>query len=106
MDGLLKPQSLHPSWRHGPGLIITLLFCIINIVWARKFPLVLTEKQPISVKLKQAKDRTFSAIPALLMPVIILGGIYGGVFTPTEAAAVAAVYAIIVGFLIYRRNES
>jgi tripartite ATP-independent transporter DctM subunit len=86
----------------GPGLIITLLFCIINIVWARKFPLVLTEKQPISVKLKQAKDRTFSAIPALLMPVIILGGIYGGVFTPTEAAAVAAVYAIIVGFLIYR----
>lgn len=86
----------------GPGLIITLLFCIINIVWARKFPIVLTEKQPISVKLKQAKDRTFSAIPALLMPVIILGGIYGGVFTPTEAAAVAAVYAIIVGFLIYR----
>ncbi len=40
---------------------------------------------------------------ALLMPVIILGGIYGGVFTPTEASVVAVVYALVVGMLIYRR---
>ncbi|NYT37873.1 TRAP transporter large permease subunit [Allopusillimonas soli] len=40
---------------------------------------------------------------ALLMPLIILGGIYGGVFTPTEASAVAVVYALVVGFAIYRR---
>src|SRR5690554_1635857 len=40
---------------------------------------------------------------ALLMPVIILGGIYGGVFTPTEASAVAVVYALIVGIFVYRR---
>jgi C4-dicarboxylate transporter DctM subunit len=39
---------------------------------------------------------------ALLMPVIILGGIYGGVFTPTEASAVAVFYALIVGVVIYR----
>ncbi|MDE5415167.1 TRAP transporter large permease [Alkalihalobacterium chitinilyticum] len=39
---------------------------------------------------------------ALLMPVIILGGIYGGIFTPTEAALVAVVYGFIVGFIIYR----
>ncbi|MGN0941049.1 MAG: TRAP transporter large permease subunit [Selenomonadaceae bacterium] len=39
---------------------------------------------------------------AFLMPVIILGGIYGGIFTPTEAAAVAAVYGLIVGLFIYR----
>jgi C4-dicarboxylate transporter, DctM subunit len=39
---------------------------------------------------------------ALMMPVIILGGIYGGVFTPTEASAVAVLYALIVGMLIYR----
>ena len=39
---------------------------------------------------------------ALMMPVIILGGIYGGVFTPTEASAVAVFYALIVGMLIYR----
>ena len=43
-----------------------------------------------------------NAIPGLLMPVIILGGIYGGFFTPTEAAAVAAIYGIIVGFITRR----
>jgi tripartite ATP-independent transporter DctM subunit len=43
------------------------------------------------------------AIPALLMPVIILGGTYSGVFTPTESAAVAVFYAIPVGFFIYRK---
>jgi tripartite ATP-independent transporter DctM subunit len=40
---------------------------------------------------------------ALLMPVIILGGIYGGIFTPTEASAVAVVYALVVGCFVYRR---
>ncbi len=45
---------------------------------------------------------TLQAGWALLMPVIILGGIYGGVFTPTEASAVAVFYALIVGVVIYR----
>ena len=45
---------------------------------------------------------TWRAGWALLMPVIILGGIYGGIFTPTEASAVAVLYALIVGTLIYR----
>jgi C4-dicarboxylate transporter DctM subunit len=39
---------------------------------------------------------------ALMMPVIILGGIYGGIFTPTEAAAVASVYGLVVGYVVYR----
>lgn len=43
-----------------------------------------------------------SAILAILMPVIILGGIYGGIFTPTEGSVVAVVYGLIVGLLIYR----
>jgi C4-dicarboxylate transporter, DctM subunit len=45
---------------------------------------------------------TLEAGWALLMPVIILGGIYGGIFTPTEASAVAVFYALIVGVVIYR----
>ena len=44
----------------------------------------------------------FGALWALLMPIIILGGILGGIFTPTEAAVVAAIYGMIVGFFIYR----
>ena len=47
--------------------------------------------------------RTFlGALWALLMPVIILGGILGGIFTPTEAAVVAALYGLVIGFLVYR----
>ena len=45
---------------------------------------------------------TLKAAWALAMPVIILGGIYGGIFTPTEASAVAVVYALVVGMVIYR----
>jgi len=52
---------------------------------------------------RQPLLRSFrSAFWALLMPVIILGGIYGGIFTPTEASAVAVVYALVVGVFIYR----
>ena len=43
-----------------------------------------------------------SAVPALLMPVILLGGIISGLFTPTEAAAVSVLYALLVGFCVYR----
>ena len=45
---------------------------------------------------------TIQAAWALLMPVIILGGIYGGIFTPTEAAAIAVFYALFVGMVVYR----
>ncbi|MGX0879370.1 C4-dicarboxylate transporter DctM subunit [Roseovarius sp. MBR-154] len=45
---------------------------------------------------------TLKALPALSLPIIILGGIYGGIFTPTEAAAVAVVAALVVGGVIYR----
>ena len=45
---------------------------------------------------------TVKAVWALLMPVVVLGGIYGGIFTPTEASAAAVAYALVVGMLIYR----
>ena len=44
----------------------------------------------------------WKALPALFMPVLILGGIYGGVMTPTEAASAAVIYSIPIGFLVYR----
>ncbi len=46
---------------------------------------------------------TLRALPSLVMPLIIIGGIWGGVFTPTEAAGIAVVYAFMVGFFVYRR---
>ena len=86
----------------GPGLLIMLNFSIVNVVMARKFPLILDEPLPTKQFIQQASKKTFNALPALLMPVIILGGIYGGIMTPTEAAAIAVIYALPVGFLIYK----
>ena len=54
------------------------------------------------IPLREWPGITATAMPALLMPVILLGGIYGGVMTPTEAAAVAAAYAFLVAVLWYR----
>lgn len=86
----------------GPGLLIMTLFAAVNMVQCRKFPLVLEEPKPMKELLQEAGSRTFIALPALVMPVIILGGIYGGIMTPTEAAAVGVMYAIPVGVLVYK----
>lgn len=56
----------------------------------------------IKFSLRNLGKSTVDAIGALLMPIIILGGIYGGIFTPTEAAGVACAYGLIVGMFIYR----
>ncbi|MDP3258555.1 TRAP transporter large permease [Bosea sp. (in: a-proteobacteria)] len=63
---------------------------------ARNFPV----EPPI--RLRELPGITWRALPALLMPVVLLGGIYGGATTPTEAAAVAAAYALGVSVLLYR----
>ncbi len=86
-----------------PGILLMGIFVFINWIMVGKYPV----KKPRpwgSVKKvgKEAIHTGWRALPALLMPVLILGSIYGGIATPTEAAAVAAIYAIPVGFFIYR----
>jgi len=56
----------------------------------------------IKFSLRTAVKKTVEGLPVLLLPAIILGGIYAGLFTPTEAAAVGAVYALILGVVVYR----
>lgn len=85
-----------------PGLVITFLFSIINIIWVRRFNLNVAEKLPIRERFTKIRKDTSIAFPALLMPIIILGGIYGGMMTPTEASAVAVLYGVFVGFFVYK----
>lgn len=84
-----------------PGLLVTLAFSVINIIWSRKFPLILEPEMSKAELRKERIRRGWKALPALMMPVIILGGIYGGIMTPTEAAAASVVYSIPVGIYIY-----
>jgi len=85
-----------------PGIILVILLCIVNSVLTRKMSIKIAEKQTTQVWVQDTGRKTVKAIPALLMPFIILGGIYGGIMTPTEAAAVSVLYAIPVGIFIYR----
>ena len=81
-----------------PGIILCIAFCIMH---GFRFGHVETPtKEKLTVR--EAVTTFWDAIFALGMPVIILGGIYGGFFTPTEAAAVSCVYALVVGCFIYR----
>jgi TRAP-type transport system large permease protein len=81
-----------------PGLIIAVA---LTVVWT-----LLVRKEKMEAKpRKSAKEilrAVIAAFWALLLPIIILGGLRGGIFTPTEAASVAAFYALFVGMVIYR----
>ena len=55
----------------GPGLIITVLFCIIHVFWSRQFDLKVTEKKPFAEFASNAGKMTFKAVPALIMPLIL-----------------------------------
>lgn len=81
-----------------PGIIVTLAYCLCSYLVIRIKGYAPRRPMP---KINVGKS-VLGAIPALLTPVIILGGIYGGVFTPTESAIVASIYAILVGIFVYR----
>lgn len=81
-----------------PGLLMALAMGVMNYIMARKHDFPVDEVVP----LRELPSITWKAIPALMLPVILLGGIYGGIMTPTEAAAVAAFYALLVSAFLYR----
>lgn len=94
-----------------PGLMLFIAISLVNLVWARRQPdlndrnVVLTtedEGHQSTGRSSGVLRRTISAVPALLMPVLILGGIYSGAFTPTESGAAACIYGLLVGMFVYR----
>jgi len=85
-----------------PGLIMVVLYSGVNWIMCRKLPIKVLPPAPLQQKAKDFGTSLYKGFFALLMPIIVLGGIYGGVFTPTEAAGIAALYAIPVGFFFYK----
>ncbi len=84
-----------------PGVLIAGAFLAYTFFLARKH----NWRTEVSYTRAEAVAIIAKGLPALLLPVIVLGGIYTGIFTPTEAAAVSVVYALAVEFLVYRELE-
>ncbi|MEA4848969.1 MAG: TRAP transporter large permease [Clostridiaceae bacterium] len=82
-----------------PGILMGACLIIVSLYISKKMDIDMQPKATGEEKKKAFKD----AVWGLMMPVIILGGIYGGIFTPTEAAAVSAVYGLFVGIFIYKK---
>lgn len=97
---LVSDQSVGYLFAAGmaPGLAMAVVIGVINWWVARRRNFTVDEAIPLA----ELPRTTFNALPALMLPVILLGGIYGGVMTPTEAAAVAAFYALAVSVFFYR----
>jgi len=99
--GVVTGTSIGALFMAGfiPGLLIGLSLAIVAVVTAKKRnyrgEMKKTNVADVSAAFKDA-------IWALLMPIIILGGIYGGIFTPTEAANIAVVYGLLIGFFVYK----
>ncbi|MDI1345403.1 MAG: TRAP transporter large permease [Pseudolabrys sp.] len=81
-----------------PGVLLGVSFMVMNSILARR------RNYPVEppIPLREVPKITINAIPALLLPVILLFGIYGGVMTPTEGAAAAAFYALFASTVLYR----
>ena len=87
-----------------PGLFIMVIFSIWIYLQCRDNPnIVIPEKEPLPRKILTVGKTTWKALPALVFPVIVLGGVYSGIMTPTEAAAVSVLYAIPVALFVYRK---
>jgi tripartite ATP-independent transporter DctM subunit len=98
--GLVSSTSVGYLFLGGiiPGIIMaaSLMALVAVIARRRKFPVESPQDMPAAAR------TTRQAVPALLLPIILLGGIYGGAMTPTEAAAVAAAYALLLALVLYR----
>ena len=98
--GVMASASIGRLFLAGviPGLLMGLSLMILVAIYAkrRNYP------RDAKFSLRGLKTATWRGIPALMTPVIVIGGIALGVFTPTEAAIAAVAYALILGFVLYR----
>jgi len=82
----------------GPGIMILIMFSIYCLIYAYRNDVPTEEKSTWKQRALSVRD----ALWPLMFPVIIVGGIYGGIFSPTEAAAVCVLYAFLLEFIVFR----
>ncbi|MGB3103067.1 MAG: TRAP transporter large permease, partial [Psychrobacillus psychrotolerans] len=99
--GIVGQQSISKLFMSGilPGILTGLALMLVTYIVSKKNG---WQGDKTSFNLNSTLKAAWDAKLALLVPVIILGGIYGGFMTPTEAAAVAAAYGLIIGFFVYK----
>jgi len=99
--GVLTEENIIKLFFAGvtPGIMLALSDAVIILTTAAILKLPAGE-----FSARELKDAFFDAWPALLMPVFVLGGLYGGVFTPTEAGAGACAYALVYGFIVHQKK--
>ena len=85
-----------------PGILIAVAMCVVNFYVSKKRNYRGDGQTP---PLREILETTWKAIPAILLPVVILGGMRAGWFTPTEASVVAVFYALVCGKFVYRTLE-
>jgi len=86
-----------------PGILLAVVYSLLNLFFCRNnMNLIVAPALPMPEVWKEISRSFKRAILSLLMPIIILGGIYSGICTPTEAAAIAFVYSLIVGLFVYK----
>lgn len=97
---VIAEQSVNTLFRNGfiPGITMGAILIVIALVEARK----LNYPKGTPLSLKNVLRTFLHAVWGILMPLIILGGIFSGYFTPSEAADVAVIYSILIGFFVYR----
>lgn len=97
---VIAEQSVNTLFRNGfiPGITMGAILIVIALVEARK----LNYPKGTALSVKNVLKTFLHAIWGILMPLIILGGIFSGYFTPSEAADVAVIYSILIGFFVYR----
>lgn len=81
-----------------PGIMIGLMLMVVTYIGAVRLGFKRTEPQPFKVRLKKMREASWG----LMTIVLVIGGIYGGIFTPTEAAAVAAMWAFFISVFVYK----
>jgi C4-dicarboxylate transporter, DctM subunit len=101
---LVTYQSIPGCWLAtiGPGMLVIFIFCVFNYIMVRKMPVKTMPKLQFRDQLVEIRRSTARASLALLLPILILGGIYGGIATPTEAACISIFYVIPVSMFIYK----